>query len=89
MANLVQTFRILEDVRSSLGLPIKINSAFRSPQVNKAVGGVEDSYHLDGRAVDIDITPYNDKAKTKLLNLLQQHRPVDFYTTNTFVHVAY
>ena len=33
--------------------PIVINSGFRSPEVNKAVGGVSTSNHLTGCAVDI------------------------------------
>ena len=33
--------------------PIVINSGFRSPKVNKAVGGVPTSNHLTGCAVDI------------------------------------
>ncbi len=33
--------------------PIIINSGFRSPEVNKAVGGVPSSNHLTGCAVDI------------------------------------
>ena len=36
--------------------PIIINSGFRSPEVNKAVGGVATSNHLTGCAVDIRCT---------------------------------
>ena len=36
-------------------VPIIINSAYRSPQVNKAVGGVATSNHLTGCAVDIRV----------------------------------
>ena len=36
-------------------VPIIINSGYRSPQVNKAVGGVATSNHLTGCAVDIRV----------------------------------
>ena len=36
--------------------PIIINSGYRSPEVNRAVGGVPHSNHLTGCAVDIHVT---------------------------------
>ena len=43
-----------EEMRNEVGeYPIIINSGFRSPEVNKAVGGVSTSNHLTGCAVDI------------------------------------
>ena len=42
-----------EDGRCSIEKPIIINSGYRSPQVNKAVGGAATSNHLTGCAVDI------------------------------------
>ncbi len=38
------------------GLPIYINSGYRSPAVNRAVGGVATSNHLTGCAADIRCT---------------------------------
>ena len=43
-----------EEMKNEVGeYPIIINSGFRSPEVNKAVGGVSTSNHLTGCAVDI------------------------------------
>ena len=43
----------LELVRTLLQAPIHINSGYRSPIVNKAVGGVANSQHVTGEAADI------------------------------------
>ena len=53
LANLVTLAAALEKVRAVLGNnPIQINSGYRSPEVNKAVGGARASAHLTGQAVD-------------------------------------
>lgn len=44
---------VLEPLRAHLGHPITINSGYRCPALNKAVGGVPNSFHLTGRAADI------------------------------------
>lgn len=88
-ANLVQTFRILEDVRVSCNFPIVINSAFRSSEVNKAVGGSKTSYHLDGRAVDIKIKTLTESQINKLKNNLMMRFPVEMYHKKTYIHVAF
>lgn len=44
---------LLQPIRDRLGLPIIITSGFRSPVLNKAVGGVANSRHLYGEAADI------------------------------------
>ena len=40
-------------LREHWGLPIRITSGYRCPELNEEVGGVEDSYHMDGCAADI------------------------------------
>jgi hypothetical protein len=51
--NLVALAQVLEDIRSDYGAPIVVTSAYRDPIVNHAVGGVANSFHLQGRAADI------------------------------------
>lgn len=43
----------LQQLRSALKKPIKINSGYRTPEHNVKVGGAQKSRHLYGRAVDI------------------------------------
>lgn len=45
--------KILDPARELLGAPIKVNSGYRSKIVNEAVGGTDQSQHLNGQAVDI------------------------------------
>ena len=42
----------LEQIRALLGVPLHINSAFRAPKVNVAVGGSGTSSHCAGEAAD-------------------------------------
>ena len=44
---------VAQAVRDLFGADILINSAYRNPQRNRAVGGVETSDHMLGRAVDM------------------------------------
>ena len=46
---------VLQPLRNSLGEPIIITSGFRSPSLNKYVGGVANSRHLNGFAADIRV----------------------------------
>ncbi len=45
---------ILEPVRAEWG-PVRVDSGFRCPEVNRAVGGVAGSQHVSGEAADIDV----------------------------------
>lgn len=44
---------VLEPVRRIIDRPLRISSGYRCPELNKIVGGVSNSFHLDGRACDI------------------------------------
>ena len=75
LPRLVLTAEMLERIRSTLGVPIIVTSAYRSPPVNRAVGGVTSSDHTQGHAADIVApsygTPYQiAKALAPLLAVL-------------------
>ena len=55
IANLKRLCVWLEVLREKASQPIIINSGYRSPQLNKKVGGVAGSNHLTGCAVDIRV----------------------------------
>jgi uncharacterized protein YcbK (DUF882 family) len=45
----------LQTIRDHVGKPIRVNSAFRSPAHNRAIGGASNSLHTLGLAADIVI----------------------------------
>ena len=48
-------FEVLQRLRDHLGSPVIINSGYRCPELNVAVGGVKNSQHCRGEAADIRI----------------------------------
>ena len=47
---------VFEPLREHVAGPIKINSFFRCPELNTAIGGSSKSQHCKGQAIDIDDT---------------------------------
>lgn len=45
---------VLQPIRNKLSKPLIINSGYRSPEVNKLVGGQPTSQHILGQAADIE-----------------------------------
>ena len=66
--NLGRLAEFLQTIRNELHLPIVVNSAYRSPEVNAKVGGVASSYHTKGLAADI-----RSSDMDKLLAVLHSH----------------
>lgn len=61
---------VLDPLREAWGRPITVTSGYRSPQVNKLVGGVATSMHLTGHAADISAG--NPVDNRRLYTLAQQ-----------------
>ena len=55
-ANLTNLSKWLEVLRERAGTPIIINSGYRSPQLNRKIGGAPYSNHLTGCAADIRVS---------------------------------
>jgi len=54
---------ILEALREHMGKPLVITSAYRCPVHNRRIGGVNNSAHVGGYAVDIKCTNSLDRQK--------------------------
>lgn len=63
---------VLDPIRQAWGQPLIVNSGFRSPQLNVAVGGVPTSGHLDGCAADIVLPHWSTRKISELYNLIQE-----------------
>jgi uncharacterized protein YcbK (DUF882 family) len=75
---------MLDEVRDKLDKPIRINSGFRTPTHNEAVGGAENSSHLKGLAVDIACNKSQDRFD--LINCLLDVGFSRIGVGNTFIH---
>lgn len=68
--------KVFEPLRAWVGGPIKINSFFRCPQLNKAIGGSTKSQHCHGQAIDIDDT-YGKVANSEMYNYIKNNLDFD------------
>ena len=67
---------VFEPLRTYVGGPIKINSFFRSPKLNKAIGGSSRSQHCKGQAMDIDDT-YGRMTNAEMYHFIKEHLDFD------------
>jgi putative chitinase len=73
--------KILEPVRAKFG-PVKVNSSYRSPRVNQAVGGSKTSQHVNGQAIDFEVNGVDNKTVADWVadNLEFDQVILEFYT---------
>jgi len=87
--------KVLQPVRDHYGVGVKVNSGYRSPDVNAAVGGSRTSDHCKGMAADIEIAglPNAELAQYIKDNLKYTQLILEFYTPGVsdsgWVHVSY
>ena len=87
-ANLVRLAKFLEEIRRVLGRPIMVNSAYRSPEVNTAIGSKPTSQHCIGCAADIKVpglTPDNIVKEIIKTNLEYDQLIREF---DSWVHIS-
>ena len=80
---------ILNPLREKFGKPIRITSGFRTPELNKAVGGKPTSQHTKGEAVDITaINKADNKELFELCKTLDFDQLID-ESNLTWIHISY
>ena len=87
--------KVFEPLRKAVNGPIKINSFFRSEDLNKAIGGSSRSQHCQGRAIDLDDN-YGYMSNNDMYNYIKNNLDFDqlIYEFGTeknpdWVHVSY
>ena len=87
--------KIFEPLRLWVGGAIKINSMFRSEELNKAIGGASSSQHCKGMAIDLDDV-YGHKTNAEMFSWIRRHCNFDqliweFGDDNnpSWIHVSY
>ena len=68
--------KVFEPLRNHIGKPIKINSFYRSVDLNKAIGGSSRSQHCQGRAMDIDDT-FGHATNAEMYNWIKKNLNFD------------
>ena len=72
--------RVLDPIREHWGLPIRVTSGYRCPELNEEVGGVEDSWHMDGCAADITALGNNEEHR--------RHRNIELMSLIRTLHLT-
>ena len=67
---------VFEPLRTYVNGPIKINSFFRCPELNKAIGGSSKSQHCKGQAIDIDDT-FGRMTNAEMYHFIKEHLDFD------------
>ena len=81
-----RSMSMLQKLRNSLGAPMVVNSAYRSPEHNRAVGGATSSYHMKAMAFDVRMDNHNPQVymeKAKAVGF----KGIGQYADKGFLHV--
>lgn len=81
---------VLEPLRQELGQPVVISSGYRCPELNTAVCGVTNSFHMSGRAADLRVT--SNAYGQQVFDILKDNPFVDkvlyeHSSTSKWIHV--
>lgn len=84
---------VLQPLRDYLGEPVIINSGYRSPELNRIIGGVNGSQHLKGEAADINCRGSLEYARNIIqfimINCEFDQLILERKKTAIWVHVSY
>lgn len=76
----------LQALRTSLGRPIVLTSAYRTPEHNAHVGGAKSSKHMDGTAFDVVMLNHNP-TRFEAAAIKAGFRGIGHYPASNFMHI--
>ena len=83
---------LLQPLRDKLRRPIIVTSGYRSPELNKLVGGASNSQHVLGQAVDIQVTGMSPRTLAEFVTrtgLTYDQMIVEEVGNTSWLHLSY
>lgn len=83
---------VLDPVRDMVNTPIIITSGYRCPQVNRLVGGVDNSQHMSGCAADFHVQGFTVLMMWQVFLSIYDTMDFDqliYYPNKNIIHVSY
>lgn len=83
---------LLDPIRERFAVPMIITSGYRCERVNKMVGGVDNSQHMKGKAVDFCFAGFSKKEMAAAFFEIAEEFDFDqliYYKKKGFIHISY
>lgn len=83
---------VLDPVRDMVNAPIIITSGYRCPQVNRLVGGVDNSQHMSGCAADFHVMGFTPSVMYEVFLFIfntMEYDQLIYYRRKNIIHVSY
>lgn len=82
---------VLEKVRIHFNSPLNVNCMYRSPALNKIVGGVPTSQHVTGQAADFTVQGHTVEEVFQWIknNLIFDQLILEYSNNSKWVHVSF
>lgn len=83
---------LLEPIRERFAVPMIITSGYRCKRLNKLVGGVDNSQHMKGEAVDFCFAGFSKKEMAAAFFEIAEEFNFDqliYYKKKGIIHISY
>lgn len=83
---------LLDPIRDKFATPMIITSGYRCERLNKLVGGVDNSQHMKGEAVDFCFAGFNKKEMIEAFFEIAEEFNFDqmiYYKKKGIIHISY